>query len=32
MTRIEKILAWIGIIGGGIGFFFLYGYIADLMR
>jgi len=32
MTKLKNIAIWIGIIGGGIGFFFLYGYVADLMR
>ncbi len=32
MKKHEKILSWIGIIGGGIAFFFFYGYIAELMR
>jgi len=26
------IAIWVAIIGGGIGFFFLHGVVADLMR
>jgi len=32
MSKIKKVVTWIGIIGGGIAFFFLYGIIVDLMR
>lgn len=32
MSKIRTILAWVAIIGGGIAFYFLYGYVADLMR
>jgi hypothetical protein len=28
----EKIAAWIGIIGGGIAFYFFYGYAVEFMR
>jgi hypothetical protein len=32
MDTKQKIAIWIGIIGGGIASFFLYGVAADLMR
>jgi len=32
MSKIMMIAIWVAIIGGGIGFFFLYGVLADLMR
>lgn len=32
MLTKKNIAIWIGIIGGGIGFFFFYGYAAELMR
>ena len=32
MSRIQKIAAWVGIIGGGIGFFFFSQYLAEAMR
>jgi len=28
----KNIAIWIGILGGGIGFFLFYGYVAELMR
>ena len=28
----KNIAIWVGIIGGGIGFFFFYGFVAELMR
>jgi hypothetical protein len=32
MSKIKTIDIWVSIIGGGIGFFFLYGKLAELMR
>jgi hypothetical protein len=32
MPKSKDIAIWIGILGGGIGFFFFYGVIAELMR
>jgi hypothetical protein len=32
MSKIMKIAIWVAIIGGGIGYFFLYGVVVDLMR
>lgn len=32
MSKIKTAAAWIAILGGGIGFFFFYGYVAELMR
>jgi len=32
MSRPQQIAAWIGIIGGGIAFYFFYGYAVELMR
>lgn len=32
MSRNKKIAIWVGIIGGGLGYYFAYGYIADMMR
>jgi hypothetical protein len=32
MTKIRRIAIWVGIIGGGIAFFFAYGMLADFMR
>jgi len=32
VKTIEKIAAWIAIIGGGIGFFFFSNYVVDFMR
>lgn len=32
MSKIKKILAWIAIIGGGIGFFFFSQFAAEVMR
>ena len=32
MSRIRAAIAWIAILGGGIGFYFLYGQAADFMR
>ena len=32
MKKIEKIVAWIAIIGGGIGVFFLSDIVAEMMR
>lgn len=32
MSRAKRVAAWVAIIGGGIAFYFFYGYAADLMR
>jgi len=32
MSTLKKLLAWIAIIGGGVGFFFQYGYLVEFMR
>ena len=32
MSKIKQILAWIAIIGGGIGFFFFSQFMAEVMR
>jgi hypothetical protein len=32
MSKIKQIAAWIGIIGGGIAFFFFSLYAVDFMR
>lgn len=32
MPNKKNVAIWAAIIGGGIAFFFLYGYLADLMR
>ncbi len=32
MNKAKRAAAWVGILGGGIGFYFFYGYIAELMR
>jgi len=32
MSKIKKILSWIGIIGGGIAFFFVSQLLVDFMR
>jgi len=32
MAKIKNIAIWVGILGGGIAFFFLYGMVVDLMR
>lgn len=32
MSKIRTIIAWVSIIGGGIAFYFLYGYLVDVMR
>ena len=32
MEKRQAIAAWMGIIGGVIGFYFLYGIIVDFMR
>jgi len=32
LANIKNIAIWIGIIGGGIGFFILYGIAAELSR
>jgi len=32
MGKKQNIAIWIGVLGGGAAFFFLYGYLADLMR
>lgn len=32
MSKIKQVAAWVGIIGGGIGFFFLSQVLAEAMR
>ena len=32
MSKIKQIAAWIGIIGGGIAFFFFSIFLTDVMR
>ncbi|EGP93325.1 hypothetical protein MY1_0560 [Nitrosarchaeum koreense MY1] len=32
MSKIKQIIAWIAILGGGIGFFFFSLYAVDFMR
>ncbi len=32
MGKKQNIAIWIGILGGGAAFFFLYGYLVDIMR
>jgi uncharacterized membrane protein YdjX (TVP38/TMEM64 family) len=32
MSKIKKIVSWIGIIGGGIAFFFLSQLMVEFMR
>ena len=32
VSRPKIIASWVAIIGGGIAFFFFYGYVAELMR
>ena len=32
MSRGEQIMAWVAIIGGGIGFFFFSQYMVEVMR
>jgi len=32
MSKTMKIAIWVAIIGGGIGYFFLYGELVNLMR
>jgi hypothetical protein len=32
MASAKNIAIWVGIIGGGIAFFFFYGFAVDLMR
>ena len=32
MAKKQTIAIWVAIIGGGVGFFFAYGYAAELMR
>jgi hypothetical protein len=32
MSKNMKIAIWVAIIGGGIGYFFLYGELVNLMR
>jgi len=32
MSRIQQVVAWVAIIGGGIGFFFFSMYAEDFFR
>jgi hypothetical protein len=32
MSKIKQILSWIGIIGGGIAFFFVSQFMVEVMR
>jgi len=32
MSKTKKIVIWTAILGGGIAYYFAYGYIADAMR
>jgi len=32
MGKKQNIAIWIGVLGGGAAFFFLYGFLVDLMR
>jgi len=32
MSKIKQIIAWIAILGGGVGFFFFSLYAVDFMR
>ncbi len=32
MTRLQKVAAWVAIIGGGVGFFFFSQFAAEAMR
>ncbi|MDH3204506.1 MAG: hypothetical protein OEL81_07515 [Nitrosopumilus sp.] len=32
MSKIKQVVAWVAIIGGGVGFFFFSQFLAEVMR